>query len=92
MQGLEPDRVIAETTVVGWTPAGDVFLALLFMIVVPLIFSALVMGMQELGQAKRFGRVGGYSLLMTVGLSLIACTIARTGPADRSGPPRRGWR
>ncbi len=60
-------------------PAGDVFLALLFMIVVPLIFSALVMGMQELGQAKKFGRVGGLSLAMTLGLSLIACTIALVG-------------
>ena len=60
-------------------PIGDLFLALLFMIVVPLIFSALVMGMQELGQAKKFGKVGGLSLLMTIGLSLIACTIALVG-------------
>ncbi len=60
-------------------PIGDVFLALLFMIVVPLVFSALVMGMQELGQAKKFGKVGGLSLLMTVVLSLIACGIALTG-------------
>ena len=60
-------------------PVGDVFLALLFMIVVPLIFSALVMGMQELGQAKKFGRVGGLSLALTVGLSLVACTIALVG-------------
>ena len=60
-------------------PIGDAFLALLFMIVVPLIFSALVMGMQELGQAKKFGRVGGLSLALTIGLSLIACTIALVG-------------
>ena len=60
-------------------PAGDIFLALLFMIVVPLVFSALVMGMQELGQARRFGRVGGLSLALTVVLSLIACSIALIG-------------
>lgn len=60
-------------------PVGDVFLGLLFMIVVPLVFSALVMGMQELGQAKKFGRVGGLSLALTVVLSLIACTIALVG-------------
>lgn len=60
-------------------PAGDVFLGLLFMIVVPLVFSALVMGMQELGKAKSFGKVGGYSLGLTVVLSLIACSIALVG-------------
>ncbi len=60
-------------------PVGDVFLALLFMVVVPLVFSALVMGTQELGQARRFGRVGGLSLALTVVLSLIACTIALVG-------------
>lgn len=60
-------------------PIGDVFLALLFMIVVPLVFSALVMGMQELGQAKKFGKVGGLSLALTIGLSLIACAIALIG-------------
>lgn len=60
-------------------PVGDVFLALLFMIVVPLIFSALVMGMQELGQAKKFGRVGGLSLGLTLVFSLIACLIALIG-------------
>lgn len=60
-------------------PVGDVFLGLLFMIVVPLVFSALVMGMQELGKAKKFGRVGGLSLALTLALSLIACTIAIVG-------------
>ncbi|CAN5710304.1 dicarboxylate/amino acid:cation symporter [soil metagenome] len=60
-------------------PVGDVFLAFLFMIVVPLIFSALVMGMQELGEARRFGRVGGLSLLFTLVFSLIACVLAIAG-------------
>ncbi|RYG38202.1 dicarboxylate/amino acid:cation symporter [bacterium] len=60
-------------------PAGDIFLGFLFMIVVPLIFAALVNGMQELGQAKRFGRVGGLSILLTLGFSLIACTFAIVG-------------
>ena len=60
-------------------PVGDVFLALLFMVVVPLVFSALVLGVQELGQARRFGRVGGLSLGLTLVLSLIACAIALVG-------------
>ena len=75
-------------------PIGDVFLALLFMIVVPLVFSALVIGMQELGQAKRFGRVGGLSLLMTLVLSLTACAIALIGvnlvQPGKAIPPEQG--
>lgn len=60
-------------------PIGDIFLALLLMIVVPLVVSALVMGMQELTRARHFGKVGVLSLLLTVFLSLIACSIAFTG-------------
>lgn len=76
------------------TPVGNVFLALLFMIVVPLIFSALVMGMQELGEARRFGRVGGLALGFTLALSAIACTIALVGvnvvrPGDAIGPTQK---
>ncbi len=50
-------------------PAGNVFLNLIFMIVVPLLFSALVLGVGELGGAAKVGRVGLLSLLMTVVLS-----------------------
>ena len=39
-------------------PVGQVFLRMIFMIVVPLVFSALAMGVAEIGEAHRIGRVG----------------------------------
>lgn len=47
-------------------PVGQVFLRLIFMVVVPLIFSALVLGVMELGEGKGLGRVAGRTLLFTL--------------------------
>ncbi|MCC6319926.1 MAG: dicarboxylate/amino acid:cation symporter [Phycisphaerales bacterium] len=58
-----------------WLPAlilnwlnivGQVFLNLIFMIVIPLIASALILGVYELGSARGFGRALGRTLLFTV--------------------------
>jgi DAACS family dicarboxylate/amino acid:cation (Na+ or H+) symporter len=59
-------------------PAGKLFLNLIFMVVVPLLFSALVLGVGELGEAKKVGRIGLLSLLMTVVLSGTAVIIGLT--------------
>src|SRR5688572_4787257 len=56
-------------------PVGTVFLYLIFMIVVPLLFSALVLGVSEIGQAGRMGRVGFRALGLTIALSAIAVLI-----------------
>lgn len=50
-------------------PVGTVFLQLIFMVVVPLIFSAIVLGVVELGGVGRLGRVGLRCLGMTLLLS-----------------------
>jgi len=60
------------------TPAGNIFLYLLFMVVVPLLFSALLLGVGELGDAAKVGKVGIYSLLMTVVLSGTAVALGLT--------------
>ncbi|MGV3615021.1 MAG: dicarboxylate/amino acid:cation symporter [Fimbriimonas sp.] len=59
-------------------PAGKLFLNLIFMVVVPLLFSALVLGVGELGEAKKVGKIGLLSLLMTVVLSGTAVVIGLT--------------
>lgn len=56
-------------------PAGTIFMNLIFMIVVPLLFSALVMGVAEIGEARKVGRVGLRALGMTVLLSGLAVAI-----------------
>lgn len=55
---------------------GDGFLALIFMIVVPLLLSALILGIAELGDVAKVGRVGIKSLVMTVIFSGLAVAIA----------------
>jgi Na+/H+-dicarboxylate symporter len=55
---------------------GAIFLRLIFMVVVPLILSALMIGTIELGKGAGLGKVGGQSLLFTVLLSGIAVMIA----------------
>ena len=40
------------------TPFAKIFLALIFMLVVPLLFSALVVGVAEMGDVRALGRIG----------------------------------
>jgi len=61
------------------TPFGNLFLYLLFLMVVPLLFSALVLGVCELGSATKVGKIGMYSLAMTVLLSGTAVAIGMAG-------------
>ncbi|MCD9087989.1 dicarboxylate/amino acid:cation symporter [Stenotrophomonas sp. SY1] len=57
------------------TPVSGLFLSLIFMLIVPLIFSALVMGVSEMGDIRALGRIGWKSLAYTVVLSGVAVLI-----------------
>jgi DAACS family dicarboxylate/amino acid:cation (Na+ or H+) symporter len=59
----------------GTEPIGKIFLRLLFMLVVPLILSALALGVAGLGDLRRLGRVGVKTLLYTLVVSTIAVLI-----------------
>lgn len=53
-------------------PVGQIFLNLLFMIVIPLVFASIALGVAGLGDLKQVGRVGGKTLgyfLVTTALS-----------------------
>ena len=65
------------TTLIEWVtrPAGDIFLRLLFMLVIPLLFSALVLGVAELGDLRKLGRIGWRTLAYTVLVSSLAVLI-----------------
>jgi Na+/H+-dicarboxylate symporter len=56
-------------------PAGKIFLRLLFMLVIPLIVSALALGVAGLGDLRRLGRIGLKTLAYTVAVSAIAVLI-----------------
>lgn len=57
-------------------PIGQVFLRLLFMLVLPLLFSALVMGIAEMGDIGALKRVGMRTLFFTVVVSALGVVIA----------------
>ena len=57
-------------------PIGQIFLRLLFMLVIPLLFSALVVGIAEMGDIRSLKRVGIKTLVFTIGISSIAVVIA----------------
>ncbi len=59
-------------------PVGQIFLRLLLMLVVPLIFAALVLGVAGLGDMRSLGRVGLRTLVYTVVVSTIAVVIGLT--------------
>jgi len=53
-------------------PVGQVFLRLLFMVVMPLVFASIALGVTGIGDVRRVGRIGGKTLayfLVTTALS-----------------------
>ncbi|HEY4555580.1 MAG TPA: dicarboxylate/amino acid:cation symporter [Lysobacter sp.] len=56
-------------------PFGTLFLRLIFMLVIPLLFSALVIGVAEMGDVRALGRVGWKTLAYTIVVSAIAVLI-----------------
>lgn len=59
----------------GTQPFSTVFLRLIFMLVIPLLFSALVVGISEMGDVRALGRIGWRTLGYTTLLSAIAVLI-----------------
>ncbi|RMG03932.1 MAG: dicarboxylate/amino acid:cation symporter, partial [Planctomycetota bacterium] len=65
------DWVVLQVT----DPAGRVFLRLIFMIVLPLVFSALTLGAVEIGDVRQLGKLGFQTLWFTLGFSLMAVVL-----------------
>src|SRR5689334_7240552 len=72
-------------------PVGQLFLRLLLMIVVPLVFASLVVGVAGIGDIRKLGRVGlksfGYCLVISGISVVIGLTLANTiKPGQRIDP------
>ena len=85
-----------KNAVITWItePVGTLFIRLLLLLVVPLVFSSLVVGVAGLGDLRTIGRIGVKSLVYTVVLSaisvLIGFTVANTvRPGERIDPDVR---
>ena len=57
-------------------PIGQIFLRLLFMLVIPLLVSALIVGVAEMGEARHLKTIGLRTLLYTIIVSSIAVAIS----------------
>lgn len=69
-------------------PIGQLFLNLLLMIVVPLVFSSLVVGVAGIGDIRKLGRIGFKSFAYTIVISAISVVIG-LGLANTIEPGKR---
>lgn len=58
------------------TPVGQIFLRLLFMLVIPLLVSALIVGVAEMGEIRALKSVGTRTLIYTIVVSTIAVIVS----------------
>jgi DAACS family dicarboxylate/amino acid:cation (Na+ or H+) symporter len=56
-------------------PVGQVFLRLLFMIVIPLVFASIALGVAGLGDLRRVGRVGAKAIIYFLVSTALAATL-----------------
>lgn len=81
--GIENPTVQAINTYVA-VPLGQIFLRMLFMVVMPLVFASIALGVAGLGDIRKVGRVGARTLIfflvttaLAASLGLLIVNIAR---------------
>lgn len=78
------EQIVNELT----NPIGQLFLRLLLLLVVPLVFSSLTVGIAGIGDIRKIGRVGLKSFVYTLVLSAISVVIG-IGLANAIKPGKR---
>jgi Na+/H+-dicarboxylate symporter len=70
------NSIKARDSKLDWlTILADIFLRLIKMIVAPLVFTTLVVGVAKLGDIKAVGRIGGKTLLWFISASLLSLLL-----------------
>lgn len=70
-----------DNTTVKWIntyvagPVGQIFLRMLFMVVIPLVFASIALGVCGLGDIRKVGRIGGKTLAYFFGTTALAATL-----------------
>ena len=75
-------------------PFGQIFLRLLFFVVVPLVFASIALGVTQLGQLRQLGPLAGrtfalFGLNMAIGVALGLLMMNVLRPGDRIAPETR---
>jgi len=78
--------VVAPDTAKAMRPLGDTFVNLVKMVIAPIVFFTIVLGIATLGDLKRVGRVGGKALLyfeivttFALAIGLIVVNVVKPG-------------
>lgn len=82
--GIGTNALLPDSRAVHWIvgtitePMGQVFLRLLIMVVIPLVFASLALGVAHLGDLRKLGRIGVKTLLYFLMVTALAVTIGLT--------------
>ena len=71
----QPVSSVGSTIVRYLSPIGALFMRLISMVIVPLVFASLVVGIASLGDVRRLGRLGGKTLATYIVTTALAVTI-----------------
>ncbi|RVU00916.1 dicarboxylate/amino acid:cation symporter [Mucilaginibacter limnophilus] len=66
---------LRDDKLVGFNVLSDIFLRLIKMIVAPLVFTTLVVGVAKVGDIKSVGRIGGKTLLWFLSATLVSLLL-----------------
>jgi len=70
-----PISQIGDQVVTALRPVGQLFMRLIKMVVVPLVFASLFVGVAGLGDIRKLGRLGGRTLGLYLGTTAVAVSI-----------------
>jgi DAACS family dicarboxylate/amino acid:cation (Na+ or H+) symporter len=95
--GVSANQFLPDAAWVAWfadniaNPVGQVFLRMLLMIVLPLVFASIALGVANMGDLRSVGRVGGktigYFLMSTAISAVIGLTLVNTVRPGAGMPP-----
>jgi Na+/H+-dicarboxylate symporter len=69
------NNTLRDDKLVGFTILSDIFLRLIKMIVAPLVFTTLVVGVAKVGDISAVGRIGGKTLLWFLSATLVSLLL-----------------
>ena len=71
----QPISALGDTLISWLRPIGALFLRLIRMVIVPLVFASLLVGVASLGDVRKLGRLGGKTLGLYLTTTAVAVTI-----------------
>ncbi len=71
----QPISGLGDTVIAWLRPIGKIFMKLIKMVIVPLVFASLLVGVAGLGDIRKLGRLGGKTLLLYLTTTALAVSI-----------------